>query len=54
MGRKVILIFITLLFTLALSACGSSSGGGGGGGASASTCVFDDAGSTWDNCTWGP
>jgi len=31
MNRKAILIFITLLFTLALSACGSSSGGGGGG-----------------------
>jgi len=31
MNRKAVLIFITLLFTFALSACGSSSGGGGGG-----------------------
>ncbi len=29
MNRKTVLIFITFLFTLALSACGSSSGGGG-------------------------
>jgi len=29
MSRKTVLIFITFLFTLALSACGSSGGGGG-------------------------
>lgn len=52
MNKKVLLILLTILSALALGACGSSSGGGGG--VSASTCVWDNAGSTWDNCTWGP
>lgn len=54
MDKKAIFILITLLSTLALSSCGSSGGGGGGSGASATTCVWDNASSTWDNCTWGP
>jgi len=51
--RVLLLIPIIALGVLAILGTGGG-GGGGGGGVPATTCVWDQSTSTWDNCTWGP
>ena len=54
-GFMAFLLFFVVFCTIALSSCGS--GGGGSESLSVeggSTCVWDSASSTWDNCSWGP